>query len=120
MLILIRKSDSKVLSWNGGNTTKDPLLQEITVQQDNLPEGDFQGMFYNSGTRQVEYRHVFVVSLQREEEKRRQLISIDNKSVRSLRAVLSAIADKKEPDAIDLEFLKKYEEEARIIREFKV
>lgn len=49
MKITIRKLDNKLVTWNGGNDSSDPLLEEIDIEQDSLPQGDFNRMFYENG-----------------------------------------------------------------------
>jgi hypothetical protein len=46
MKITVRKSDNKLICWNGRNDNNDPLLVEYNVS-DTFPEGDFSRMFYD-------------------------------------------------------------------------
>lgn len=52
MKITVRKSDSKLQCWNGGNDNNDPLLEEYNVS-DVFPEGDFNRMFYNKDSNSI-------------------------------------------------------------------
>ena len=58
MIITIRKSDNKLITWNGGNITNDPDYEELDIVQDYLPEGKFEQYYYNSDTQEVYIKKV--------------------------------------------------------------
>lgn len=53
MIITIRKTDNKLITWNGGNTENNPDYEEIDIIQDYLPEGKFEQYYYNPETEEV-------------------------------------------------------------------
>lgn len=53
MKIVIRKSDNKLICWNGGNTENNSDYEEVNIAQDYLPPVDHEKYYYNPGTQEV-------------------------------------------------------------------
>lgn len=53
MKITVRKSDNKLVAWNGGNITNNPDFEELDILQDYLPPADHEKYYYNPETREV-------------------------------------------------------------------
>ena len=53
MRITIRKSDNKLITWNGGNAENNPDYEEIDIIQDYLPLADYEKYYYNPETEEI-------------------------------------------------------------------
>ena len=108
MKITIRKSDNKLVCWNGGNDKSDPLLEEHFVS-DRYPVGDFKKMFYDSETKSIIIDDNYIDPGVIQVVKNQELRQIDLDSIRPLRAIIKAIQDNTDPLQADVDKLNELE-----------
>jgi len=108
MKITIRKSDNKLVCWNGGNDKSDPLLEEHVVSN-LLPEGDFKKMFYDQSTNSIIIDEDYIDPAEIQMIKNQELRQIDSDSIRPLRSILKAIQDNTSPLQADVDRLTELE-----------
>ena len=112
MLIAIRKSDNVLINWNNGNVDNNPLLQELNIEQDTLPENNIKYMsclVYDSITKSVIISEQLKTAYDKEQKNnvvKSELSGIDIKSIRSIREWIA-----KQSDAP--QFIKDYEIQAQ-------
>jgi len=115
MILTIRKSDNKLLCWNGGNDSNDPLLEEYDVS-DVFPDGDFKKMFYDSNTNSIIIDEDYIDPYEIQMMKNQELRQIDNDSIGPLRSILKAIHDKTTPLQADVDKMNELELSAKAKR----
>ena len=91
MLITIRKSDNKLVTWNGGNVAKDDSLQELQIVQDRLPEGNFLQMFYDPTSDQIIHNPDYIDPVEEDAKLKIEMAQLESKQIRPIREIIKKL-----------------------------
>lgn len=58
MIITIRKTDNKLMTWNCGNTDGNPELEEIEILQDELQRVNFLKLYYDPIKKEIYEKNI--------------------------------------------------------------
>ena len=91
MLITIKKSDNKLVTWNGGNVSKDDSLQELQIAQDRLPEGNFLQMFYDPKNKQIIHNPDYIDPVEEDAKLKIEMAQLESKQIRPIRELIKKL-----------------------------